>query len=248
MAGSDSCYWLIKRGIRSNSWLVKEMSSPSIQWPEMRITSATPATLGTNVRVTSWICVTDWNSDTARPMAKLVTRIGAETFAVTVIIRSAISMTVVSVMGPQSVETCKEGLDHEGPSIDEYEQQDLERERHQHRGQHHHPHRHQRRAHYEVDDQERYEHDEADDECRFQLRQHERGDERGHADIVRCLWLLLAGCAGEHGELGLAGLLEHELPQRLDAPVVGLALRDLAVHVRLHRVLVHLRQRRAHHE
>src|SRR3954469_20610995 len=149
--------------MRSNSWWVKEMSWPSIQWPEMTITRATPASLGTNVSVTSWIWVTDWNSEMARPITRLVMRMGAATLAVTVIIRSAISMTVVSVMGSPSMEARQKGLDDQRPAIDQHEQQDLERERHQHRREHHHAHRHERRAHDEVDHQKRYEDDEADD-------------------------------------------------------------------------------------
>src|SRR2546421_1659525 len=193
----------------SNSWWVNPTTVFSIQWPETTITRATPASLGTNVSVTSWIWVTDWNSETARPMARLVMRMGAATLAVTVIIRRAISTTVVSVTGPHSVEAGQEGLDHEGPPIDEHEQQDLERERHQHRGQHHHAHRHERRAHYQVDHQERYEHDEPDDERRLQLREHEGGYQGGHADLVGVLGLALAVDAGEHGQFRLAGLLEH---------------------------------------
>src|SRR3954464_8754252 len=60
------------------------------------MTRATAASLGTNVSVTSWIWVTDWNSEMARPMARLVMRIGAETLAVTIIILIAISITAVS--------------------------------------------------------------------------------------------------------------------------------------------------------
>ena len=41
---------------------------------------------GTNVSVTSWIWVTDWNSEMARPMARLTRRIGAATLATTSII------------------------------------------------------------------------------------------------------------------------------------------------------------------
>src|SRR3954454_19488075 len=110
------------------------------------MTSATPASFGTNVSVTSWIWVTDWNSEMARPMARLVIRMGALTLAVTVIIRKAISMTAVSVIysvlvlgvvGSEpvrrwglaySVEARDQGLDDEGPTVDQHEQQDLERE------------------------------------------------------------------------------------------------------------------------
>src|SRR5436190_10648108 len=114
------------------------------------MTSATAASLGTNVSVTSWIWVTDWNSEMARPMARLVRRIGAETLAVTIIILRAISITAVSVMrrgAPRRrvlrpamdgrsvgwrrltnplVEARQEGLDDQCPAVHQHEQQDLE--------------------------------------------------------------------------------------------------------------------------
>src|SRR3954471_18801640 len=107
------------------------------------MTSATPASFGTHVSVTSWIWVTDWNSEMARPMARLVSRMGALTLAVTVIIRKAISMTAVSVIysvlvlwggRPRSwglaysVEARDQGLDDESPTVDQHEQQNLEGE------------------------------------------------------------------------------------------------------------------------
>src|SRR3954447_4261666 len=110
----------MSRGMRSKSWWVKPTNWPSIQWPDTKRTSATPASLGTNVSVTSWIWVTDWNSEMAKPIARLVMRMGAQTLAVTVIIRSAISITVVSVMVSPSVEARKERLDYESPAVDEY--------------------------------------------------------------------------------------------------------------------------------
>ena len=55
--------------------------------------------LGTKVSVTSWICVTDWNSDTARPTARLMIRIGAQSLAQMIIVWTAISMTLVSTTG-----------------------------------------------------------------------------------------------------------------------------------------------------
>src|SRR5437870_2809556 len=55
-------------------------------------------TWGAKVSVTSWIWVTDWNSEMARPTPRLVNRMGADTLATTTIICTAISITAVSVM------------------------------------------------------------------------------------------------------------------------------------------------------
>src|SRR5947207_14011912 len=62
------------------------------------MTTATAASLGTNVSVTSWIWVTDWNSEMPRAIPRLVSRMGADTLAVTNIMCRAISITAVSVM------------------------------------------------------------------------------------------------------------------------------------------------------
>src|SRR5207248_10446015 len=136
----------------SNSCWVKAMIWASIQWPETTMTRATPASLGTKLRVTSWIWVTDCSSDTPRPMARLTTRIGPASLAVTRMAWMAISTTAEAVTA--SPEAREEGVDDEGPAVDHDEQQELERQRHQHRRQHHHAHRHQRRADDEVDDEE----------------------------------------------------------------------------------------------
>src|SRR3954466_912048 len=156
----------MSRGIMSNSCGVTPPTLFSIQWPDTTITRATPASLGTNVSVTSWIWVTDWNREMASPMARLVMRMGAATLATTSIICTAISMTAVSVMSA-SVEAREQGLDDQRPSVDQHEQQDLEGEGDEDRREHHHSHGHERRAHDEVEHQERDADDEADAEGRL---------------------------------------------------------------------------------
>src|SRR4051794_39956040 len=102
---------------------------PSIQWPDTTITRATPASLGTKESVTSWICVTDCSSDTPRPMARLTTRMGPASLAVTMIAWMAMETTAESVTG--SPEARQEGVDDQGPAVDHHEQQELERQRDQ---------------------------------------------------------------------------------------------------------------------
>lgn len=82
-----------------NSWSVKLTNVLSIQWPQTTIARATPAILGTKVSVISWIEVIDWSRETANPTARAVSNMGAVSSAVMVIIRTAISMTVVSFNG-----------------------------------------------------------------------------------------------------------------------------------------------------
>src|ERR1700693_4093241 len=122
-------------------WSVNAISWESIQCPATRSTRATPIILGTKTRVISWTWVTDWMSETVRPMARLVARIGPATLATRMRACRTISMTLVSVIAlPVARE---ERLDDERPPVDQHEEQDLEREGHQDRRQHHHAHRHQ---------------------------------------------------------------------------------------------------------
>src|SRR5579875_1543373 len=91
---------------------------------------ATPAILGTKVRVISWMEVTDCTSATASPIARAVTSMGAASSPVTVIIRTAISMTEESFICVLSacsgMETGDEGLDDQCPAVHHHEQQQFE--------------------------------------------------------------------------------------------------------------------------
>ena len=49
----------------------------------------TPISFGTNARVNSWIWVIDWNSEIVKPMTSDVTRMGAESFSATIMVRRA---------------------------------------------------------------------------------------------------------------------------------------------------------------
>src|SRR4051794_25857674 len=116
-------------GTRSKSCWVKVMSWWSIQLPLTTITTAIPASFGTNVRVNSCTWVTDWSSETPTPMASDTMRIGAASLAVIIIAETAMSMTVESFMDAGLLlEGRDQGTDHEGPAIDHDEQQQLERQ------------------------------------------------------------------------------------------------------------------------
>ena len=73
----------MRAGMRSNNALVYVTNSWSIQLPATTITRATPMSFGTKARVASWSCVTDWINDIPNPTARLTSKIGALTFAVT---------------------------------------------------------------------------------------------------------------------------------------------------------------------
>src|SRR4051794_11546094 len=123
------------------SW-VKCTISCSIQLPANRITSATPASLGTKVSVTSCTWVTVCRSETNTPMASDTIRIGAASLTVIIIALVAMSMTRVSVMTLFSLEAGQQRAHDERPTVDHHEQEQLEREGDEHRRQHHHSHRH----------------------------------------------------------------------------------------------------------
>jgi hypothetical protein len=69
--------------MRSKSSRVKVTISLIIQWPQTTRATATANAFGTNDRVTSWICVIDWNSEMAKPTTSAVTSTGAPSFAAT---------------------------------------------------------------------------------------------------------------------------------------------------------------------
>src|SRR3954447_4375904 len=156
--------------------LVKATSVCIIQLPQISSATPTPTSLGTNARVTSWIWVSDWKSETAKPMTREVSRIGADSLRATSMVWRAMWMIAVSLMVRLPVAR-DEGLDDEGPAVDHHEEQELEGQRHHHRRHHHHAQRHQRSADHQVDHQERDEDDEPDDEGLLQLRQDERRDQ-----------------------------------------------------------------------
>jgi hypothetical protein len=87
--------------------------SCSIQLPEKSRAAPTPMALGTNESVASWICVTDWNSEIAKPISSAVSSTGAHIFAATVMACMPNSTIIVSVMqassGPGGMPGVREG-------------------------------------------------------------------------------------------------------------------------------------------
>ena len=68
----------------------------------------------------------------------------------------------------------------------------------------------------------------------LQLAQHERRHQGGHRDVVAVLRQVAVGDVGEQLELVVAGVVEHEVAQRLDAVLEGRPRRLVAVEVGLH--------------
>src|SRR3954447_22821931 len=99
------------------------------------MTMAMPIAFGTKLSVASWICVTDWNSETPKPMASAVSRIGAQSLAASSIACRPSSMTVWSFMrSPRSPVARDEGVHDQTPPVDQDEEQQLERQRDGDRG------------------------------------------------------------------------------------------------------------------
>src|ERR1051325_9795135 len=84
--------------MRAKSWIVKVVISFSIQLPENSRAAQTAAAFGTKDRVASWIWVTDWNREMAKPTARAVSRTGAHILAAMVMAPRPSSMIIVSVM------------------------------------------------------------------------------------------------------------------------------------------------------
>src|SRR5215218_10012765 len=162
------------RGSESNRLWVKLTSSESTQLPVTSSAIATAIIFGTNDSVGSWIWVAAWNSEIRKPTSRAVSSTGAATFAATIMVWAAMSVTSASLIvrlrtrsAPRSLAlpamlarpsfsrrswlaTSRVGT-HEGcgdqrPAVDDDEEQQLERQRDDRRRHHHHPHGHQRRA------------------------------------------------------------------------------------------------------
>ena len=87
------------RGRRGNlRVVVNVLISCSIQLPDASSAIPMPIAFGTNDSVASWICVTDWNSDTANPISSAVSRTGAPSFAASVMACSPSWTTWLSVI------------------------------------------------------------------------------------------------------------------------------------------------------
>src|ERR1700722_18916910 len=122
--------------------------------------------------------VTAWKSDTTSPTARLTTRTGPASSAMSTSACDARWRTVVSSMG-SVVEGTEQRVDDERPAVDQDEEQDLEGEGDQRGREHVHAHRHHDRRDHQVDDHERDEDHEPDEEGGLYLREHERRDDGG---------------------------------------------------------------------
>src|ERR1700733_14416615 len=103
----------------------------------MTISTATPTIFGMNERLCSWIEVTAWKMLTRSPMIRPSSRIGPAILSESTIACVARLMTVSWFI---SVEAQDEGVGDQVPSVDQDEQQDLERQGDEARRQHDHPH------------------------------------------------------------------------------------------------------------
>src|SRR3954471_13441188 len=200
-------------------------------------TPAMARIFGMKASVCSWICVTAWKTETARPMTSPTPSSGSAT-------RSASwSAPLTSVMTTSwsiaSVEGLDERLGDEVPAVDEDEQQDLERQADEDRRQHDHAHRHQGGADHQVYDQERQEDQEPDLERRLELGDDERRDQRVGGDVGAGARALEVGELHEQREVLRARLLEHELAQRLLTALERHLLRDLVRRQRVDGLFFH---------
>src|SRR5439155_4634111 len=168
--------------IRQSSW-TQAVNWWIIQGPPTRRTTATPTSFGTNVSVISWIWVMVWTTATTRPTARQTTRMGPASFRAMIMAPLRMCTTAVSVTESTSLHTHEERADEQGPSVDQDEEQQLERQRDDHGRQHHHPQRHERGGDHQVDDEEGHEDQEADQERPAQLREGERRDEHSRWDV-----------------------------------------------------------------
>src|SRR5512144_1443832 len=164
---------------------VKPVSTRRLHAP-VRTSTTAAASFGTNVSVDSWIWVADCSTESARPTARVVTRIGPASLVAVSRAPATMWMTWSATSPPSAIAAEQRGHD-EGPAVDEDEQQQLERQRDEGGRQHDHAERHENRADDDVDHEERHEDDEADDESPPQLAQHEGGDERAQVGGVPVL-------------------------------------------------------------
>src|SRR5882724_11940393 len=216
-----------------------------IQGPPTRRTRATPTSFGTNVSVISWIWVMVWTTATISPTTRQTTRMGPASFRAMIMAPLRMWTTDVSVTST-SLHTHEERADDQGPSVDEDEEQELDRQRDDHGGQHHHPQRHERGGDHQVDDEEGHEDQESDQERPAQLREGERGDEHPRWDVRTGLRLGCPCDVGEEDHVLILDLPAHVGLERGVPLLRGVRPGDRPVEGRLHRLAVDLGQGRAH--
>src|SRR5579875_1386156 len=165
------------------------MSLSIIHGPRITISTASPTLFGMKESDCSWIWVTAWKRLTARPITRPTSRIGPATSNASVIacVARLTTMSWFIALLPRrraSVEARDQRARDQVPAVDQDEQQDLEGHGDECRWEHDHAHAHQRRAHYEVDDQERQEDQEADLERRLHLAHDESWDQDVGRDLA----------------------------------------------------------------
>src|SRR5580693_1048692 len=114
--------------------------------------------------------VTAWKSATTRPTARLTTSTGPASSAMSTNACVAKWRKVGSSTG-SVVERAEERVDDQRPTVNQYEEKDLERQGDQGGGQHVHAHRHHDGGHHQVDDHEGDEDHETDEERSLDLRE-----------------------------------------------------------------------------
>src|SRR5579871_1587532 len=116
------------------------MSLSIIHGPMITISTASPTIFGMKESDCSWICVTAWKRLTARPITSPTSRIGPATSKASVIACVArlttVSWFIAVLRSLASVEARNERFGDQVPSVDEDEQQDLERQGDESRWEH----------------------------------------------------------------------------------------------------------------
>src|SRR5579875_1794810 len=221
------------------------MSLVSIQGPKRTSAATVAAIFGMKVSVISWIWVSAWKTLTARPATSPKSSTGPASARVS---SSPLRPSPMTVSTPISVEALHHRRGEHVPPVDEHEEHELEGQRDERRGQRDHAHRGEDRGHHHVEDQKRDVDQEPHLERGLELGDQKRGHERLRGHVRRGLRSRRPDRVDEEREVLLAGLPQHELPQRVPGAGECFAVADLLVQVRLERLRLDAGEDRPHHE